>query len=395
MSDMVNVNIVEDKSVQKAMERKASDLLKKYEKKRKVNENFLKEPKSVAGKVAQVVVCALSGILVALTLLLGVMVLNSRVQNVPASFMGYSKFTLVSASMSNDGFNVGDSVVIRRVNTKTIKRGDKIAFYVWGGSYTKFDVNSCVRVKDDDIGATSYDRSISTFLGFKNSEIKQASNANSMLVFHKVRDVYQDDDGVRWFKTYGSSNLQDDAYMVSENVVLGIHTDSGFANSIASLSETVSSPAVALGLLVPMILLGLTIFYDVARELQIRKLQLDCIEEKRKITDPICVKNNVGLYMDKRSKYKILAQADPDDRLEYIKLLWADGTAPNSVQKYCLRKEMLLRNNRRLLEVNRECQERFKRGDDPTAIAEYYTQEKSKLESAQRAFQRLPKDLAK
>ena len=63
------------------------------------------------------------------------------------------------------------------------------------------------------------------------------------------------------------------------------------------------------------------------KNIQIAKLELDCVEEKRKITDDICVKNKVGYQMSNKTKYKILAQATDENRNEYIKLLWKDGTA--------------------------------------------------------------------
>lgn len=395
MSNVVDVNVVEDKSVQLAMERKASDLLKKYEKKRKINEKILREPKSKASKISQIVVGVFCAIIFIFAVICSFSSMNSYFQHTPTCFAGYSRFTIISGSMTNSGFKVGDKVVVKAVDTNTLQEGDIIAFYCYSKSYTAFDVNTCKRIDNEDILETKYVNTIANFLGFQSDEIKQASKSGASIIFHKIKYVLEDTTtGQRWFKTYGTSNTEEDKWYVEDKMVVGAYSDSNASKSMLSFINTVSSPNITLLFFIPMIILGIMIFFDIAQEMQLRKLQLDCIEEKRKITDPICVKNKVGLYMDKKSKYKILAQADADQRLEYIKLLWADGTAPNSIQKYCLRKELLLRNNRRLLEVNRECQEMFRNGVDHKKIAEYYTAEKAKLETAQRSFQRIPKDLA-
>ena len=125
------------------------------------------------------------------------------------------------------------------------------------------------------------------------------------------------------------------------------------------------------------------------------KLELDCIEEKRKITDPICVKNNIGFNMSKKNKYKILAQAKAKDKLTYISLLWRDGKAPNAIKKYVMRKDLLLRPNRKLLELNRKCEKMFKQGKKSETIARFYLIEKAKIEQEQQALRNRLKLISK
>ena len=60
---------------------------------------------------------------------------NSKVQKVCPSVAGYSLMQVVSGSMVKSGFNKGDNIVIRSVDTDTLKRDDKIAFYVYYKSY--------------------------------------------------------------------------------------------------------------------------------------------------------------------------------------------------------------------------------------------------------------------
>jgi hypothetical protein len=142
------------------------------------------------------------------------------------------------------------------------------------------------------------------------------------------------------------------------------------------------------------VMLIIMIFYFI-KHIQIAKLELDCVEEKRKITDPICVKNKVGYQMSRKTKYKILAQATDKNREEYIKLLWKDGHLPNSVKKYYLRKRILLKPMEDKLKLNRECEKKFKRGVKPTTIAKYYLAEKAKIEKREAEIRKRIKNIKK
>ena len=179
--------------------------------------------------------------------------------------------------------------------------------------------------------------------------IVQAAKSDAKLVFHHIREVYEDTDGTRWFKTYGSSNEADDLWFISENVVVGLYDGSSSAHFFSTVISATNSRFGFLILLIPVIMLGCVISLDTLKAIARTKLELDCVKEKRKITDPICVRNNVGFNMDTKTKYKILAQATKENTNEYISLLWRDGTAPTSIRKYLSRRNILLEYNRKML----------------------------------------------
>ena len=210
--------------------------------------------------------------------------------------------------------------------------------------------------------------------------MKQAIQADSKLVFHHIKEIYEDENGVRWFKTYGSSNASEDSWYVKESMVIGIEDESLFAKSVASVVSLTTKPYGITIILIPAIIMFVIMFVYFLRAIQVAKLELDCVEEKRKITDTICVKNNVGYQMSNKTKYKILAQATDANRDEYIKLLWKNGHSPESIQKYYIRKRVLLNPMKDLLEVNRTCEQMFKQGEKPTVIAKYYLEEKQKIQ---------------
>jgi hypothetical protein len=393
MTNLVDVNVVEDDSVAKALEKTALSLKNKYSKKRKINERALKKktPLQTAFSIVFDCICA---VLVICSALLCFSSINSKLQNVCPTFAGYSNLTIKSTSMVNSGFNVGDIAIIKTVNTDTLHEGDKIAFYVYPQDYMNFDVNTCIKINDEEIGATAYTTSVGSLFGFQSKSIKTAAKSGSKVVFHHIRAVYEDEQGTRWFKTYGSSNGSDDTWYISENMVVGLYDDSSSAKTMSGIISAISSDYGILLILIPIVLLGFIIISECVKDVSLAKLELDCVEEKRKITDPICVKNDVGFNMDVKTKYKILAQASQKEKNEYISLLWKKGEVPNSVRKYYIRKNILLKYDEELLTVNRTCEKMFKDGENPTKIAKYYTEEKARIEEEQRKSVKALKKIA-
>ena len=100
-----------------------------------------------------------------------------------------------------------------------------------------------------------------------------------------------------------------------------------------------------------------------------------------------------GFSMDKKTKYKVLAQADENEKQTYISLLWKDGTAPTSIKKYYLRKRILLSGMEKLLNLNRECEKRLKDGEKPEKVAKYYLAEKEKITKEQKAKEKRMKNI--
>ena len=331
MSDVVNVNLKEDDSVQKVIEQTAQKLQNKYKKKRNVNESLLYK-KTKWYRALSITLNVLCLIVVILSAMIFFSIINCKAQNVAPSFAGFSSMKIASGSMRESGFEVGDVVVARSVDTKTLKAGDIIAYYHYSVSENEFTTDGLINITEQSKEFnTKYSLSFAKFFGVQPAEIQEAAHAGSSIIFHEIINVYEAADGTRWFQTKGSSNLNADAWYVSEEMVVGVYSNSGFANMFGSIIGAFSSSAASVFIiLIPLLIMGVLIMLEFLRDIQILKLQLDVIEEKRKITDPICVKNEVGYHMDLKSKYKVLAQADDKDKNEYIALLWKDGTVPQT-----------------------------------------------------------------
>ena len=404
---VVNVKVKEDNSVRRAIEETAKKLQGKYAKKRKINEKLLyKRSKWLSAlTIALNVLCV---IIVLCSAIVFFSIVNCKAQGVAPSFAGYTSMRISSPSMEASGFMEGDTVMARRVDTKTLKVGDVIAYYLYDDITVNDGEALTSLTAESENYETKYSLSFAGFFGGQSGEIKKAARSGALIFFHEIVDVRVDDNGTRWFRTWGTSNLNKmadpdnpeatipdpespiyDGWYVSEDMVIGIYDNSGSANFFAGVIGAFDdSSAIVLLLLIPLVIIGVIIILEFLKDIQIYKLQLDVIEEKRKITDPICVKNQIGFKMDNKSKYKVLAQASDEDKNEYISLLWRDGTVPRSIKKYCLRKKMYLKPVERLLEVNRECEARLKKGEDPLLVAEYYTKEKEKLQKEQLEYER-------
>lgn len=371
----------EDDSVRKKLTKKAIKLQRQYYKRRKINERFIKQ-KSLAKRIASLIFDA---VLVIVALVCGLVCfcnISSRLQNLPPSIGGYMTMQIVSGSMRASGFEIGDSVMIKAVNTDTLKEGDMIAYYVYAPSYKNFNKNKCEKLNPADTGELRYNVSIKSFLGLQNEEIQFAAKANARRVFHEIIGVYEDKDGVRWFETKGTSNATKDGWFIKETLVVGAYNDSNIANLMSLVIDTMtSSLGTIIILMIPLVIVAGFIVGLCMKDVYISMIENEVVEEKRKLTDEICVKNKIGLGMSTKTKYKVLATAAPEDKLAYISLLWKDGKEPNALKKYYLRKRMLVKPLEEKNALHRECEKLFESGENPREIAKYFNEQKAKIEA--------------
>ena len=394
MNEVLNVYVVEDKSVENKLKKVAKQLHKKRNKKRNVNEAKLLKDQTIIKKMISITTNVVIGVLIVISCTLCFSTIVGRVYNTPPTFMGFSYMQIQSGSMIKSGFNIGDRIVIRSVETTSLKPGDKIAFYVYKESYSKFHELSRHEVLGFE-NSVIYKTDMSTVIGLQGKEIKQASADNATLVFHEIVKVYEDGNGERWFKTKGSSNLREDVWNINEKMVVGIYYESVTSKVITEiLNFSTSNVGLVTIVLLPLLLLAVLIAMDTIKTIKIAFLELDVVEEKRKLTDEICVKNHVGYGMDKKSKYKVLAQAKPDEKLHYISLLWEGQTVPASIKKYALRKSIMFRPTEKLLEVNRQCDKMFAEGIDPKTIAKFYIEQKNEIKKEQERYKKLLKQIS-
>ena len=394
--DIDNSKEKKNEPVQKVIDKTAQKLQQKYSKTRKINEHLLQCRHKWLKILSQVLsgVCAIFVFLVAL---LSIGIINCLSNDSPLSFAGFTTINVVGKDMEALGLYEGSDVSVKSINAKTLKEGDIIAFYQYATISNTFELERIedVKLETKNIVGPKYQISFLEFFGTQGKTMEQARKNGCKIVFRKIYEVY-DVDGVRWFATWNSTFQDeektnpaiDDEY-VREDLVLGVYDNSGIANFISGSLQLYSrKQGIILAFILPLILMGSIILFQYLCDAQMLKLQLDVIEEKRKITDPICIKYKVGFQMTNKMKYKVLAQANDDEKYEYISLLWEEGNAPINIRKYCLRKKMYLKPVEKLLEINRICQEKLNNGEDPDLVAKYYLEQKEALQKQQLIFER-------
>ena len=301
--------------------------------------SLYKKPKVTAVDVIKLIIRGILDFICFLLVLVGILFsivsFNCKNQNTPPSMFGYSNLQVVSGSMVKSGFNIGDNVLVRATNTDTLKDGDIIAFYDYYPSYKNFDITGCKRIMPDTISDKTYEVSFKQAFGFYSDEIKTAAKAESTLVFHHIRNVWEDENGVRWFQTYGSSNTVDDTWWIREDYILGSYVDTDSASILSHVLNWLSSTlALLLSLLLPMIILTGFILTDCITEIKNTFLEADVLDGIRQITDPKCIKRNIGFGMNKKNKLKIYKLAiTPEEKAVYASLLWKKDQMPANIKE--------------------------------------------------------------
>ena len=395
MNDMVlNVNIKEDKSVGRLLKKTSKQIRRSIEKSNLViNEKKLLEAKTPLKKTLTATLNIISVVSIIILAFICFCSVVSRVQNIPPSFGGYSTMIVSSTSMQASGLNKGDSVVVKSVNTDSLKNGDIIAFYTHTDTFENLDIANFKLVQSERI-SNSEKRSItlSMFLGIQPKSIREASKANSKLVIHHIDEIYEDENGIRYFTTYGSSNTGKDSWYICEDLIVGKYDDSTLAKITTNILSVLNKPIVLfLLVLIPLLMLVLSLTKEFCVTIELIKLEREVLSGKRLLTDIICVKTGVGYNMSKKNKLRTLATAPENLKTTYVSLLWKDGTAPKSIRKHYLRKSILLGIYAEYNELGRSVALMCKDGVDDNIVADYYLKEKEKLEKKEKRYNKLLK----
>lgn len=376
----VRVTVIEDDSVEQLIKKTArtDSKLRKKQRIKRINKSSLKE-RNVIKKILSIMLNTFFVTIIILALMLCFSCIVARASGTVPTFVGYSLMRISSESMEASGFYVGDNIVVKAVDTDTLRVGDNIAFYVYEESYSTFDLSSSTKLELADC-EIKYNLTISNFFGFQSKEIKQAADSKCMIVFHQIVGIYEDNNGEYWFETKGTSSGGIDVYRTNEAYVVGIYDGSAFASMIASILNSLTNNFnFILLILIPFLLFCLIIVLSFAKDFRNAKLELDVVNGKRKLNDEKCIKNNIGYSMDIKTKYQVLAHASDKDKREYLALLWKGGSAPVSIQKYIIKKQLYLSSEKKFSALKEECKNQYDSGKDIDEITAYYLKEKERI----------------
>ena len=192
-----------------------------------------------------------------------IMINAKRSNNVPNIF-GFSLVTVLSSSMTNSGFEIDDSVMVKQTDPTELQVGDIIAYYKYieqtsgnlsdiaqtsmGNGGTANASENLVSDMPDYSRITSwklYLNKLFSNITYTSTEASEkAIRAGSPIIFHQIVDIV-DYDGYLWFKTWGTSNQHDngdpiyDTYWIREDYVIGKYTHtSSTVRSFLSFAST-------------------------------------------------------------------------------------------------------------------------------------------------------------
>lgn len=196
-----------------------------------------------------------------LSVICSVIMMNAKRSNNVPNIFGYSLVTILSESMTNSGFEIDDSVMVKNTDPDELKVGDIIAYYKYietvdanlseiartGNSpttakaYSEADEQKSSRVSSWKLSVSKVFSNIT----YTSSEANEkAIKANSSIIFHQIVEIVEYD-GYRWFKTWGTSNLDArgdpvyDTYWIREDYIIGRYTHTSSAvRSFLSFAST-------------------------------------------------------------------------------------------------------------------------------------------------------------
>lgn len=333
--------------------------------------------------------------------------INTKNQT-PNNILGRSALKVASGSMTANsitidgveypsGFKIGDNISVYPVNPRTLKKGDKIAFYVYPANYLLYHNVSKEEITDTIPPDTEPQLQLELchLFGFHTPEITEAAKNGGMLTFHHITNVYEDENHKIWFKTKGSANPDYDTWFVSQEMVLGIYDETAFGKSILNTINFLSSDAgFLLFLLIPVSFVVLILLLSIVKGIKLSYIELDIVEKRRKLTDEDCVKNNIGFRMDKKTKYIVLGYAEEEEKPRYVSLLWQFGTEPYDVQQYVTRRNISMP-IKKLNDVIDTCQEKIKNGEKVEDVEIYYNTEKEKILAEEKVYENRLKSIQK
>lgn len=155
------------------------------------------------------------------------LIITKITKGVPMVF-GYAMITVVSGSMRDAGFEVGDKAFIKQATANELAVGDYIAFFDY---------------VDPDHPRPST---------IANGEKPTSNPRKNRIVFHEIIKIETDANGDLWFRTKGTNNASADYNVIYQDYVIGKHVDDGkgivkffkFVNSTTGIVLLVVVPCV-------------------------------------------------------------------------------------------------------------------------------------------------------
>lgn len=269
-------------------------------------------------------------------LISSISMLASRSQNKPTSVMGRSLVTVLTTSMTKGGFERYDTVLTEKVKGKNVEVGDILAFYDYnGGKVNKTKLERVeYYIKCSGVGTPEHsEENIETLIDrekIKTKEVafektvKNAQEAKSRVLFHRVIAVYVDENGIYYFQTKGDSNATTDGdNLIRQDFIVG-----RYVNTPRAVRDIIKFCASTFGMIVlvciPLSLQVLLQCLSLIEQLGIINNEKALLKGKASFKDDEFRKDFDGNLMELYNKVYYLYLMPKEDRHFVKQCMWGN-----------------------------------------------------------------------
>lgn len=276
--------------------------------------------KQQKNKIWSIVSTVIYVVLLALLLLTLFMNLTKK-ENEISSFLGYSFAVVQSGSMIDGGFEIGDMVIIKQVNTDSLRKDDIIVFYNYSDHSYQPNKNDLVKITDI-IDSPSYVEEDKDTTALNLHTKQDAINSSGVkLIFHRIIDIYVDEYGMRFYETKGDSNGSADGLLVREDFICAKYLQSG--NGIQSVLNFITSPVgIAVVIILPILLTVILEVFVFGKEIKSNLIVEKLMTRKIRYGDVDTQKYKIADFLADEEKIYLYDISHIEDRENLAIILW-------------------------------------------------------------------------
>ena len=247
-----------------------------------------------------------------------------QTKNRLVSIFGYSVAVIQSGSMIDGGFNIGEKVIIKKVNIQELKKDDIIVFYKYSDpADVKLTTTEITDIIDSYVPPElSSDKQLEKDI-LNESRITQNEviEKGEKLIFHRIIGIYVDEYGTKFFQTKGDSNNSADKVLIREDYVVAEYCD-----DVAGLTwfiNFVSTPwGIIIFVLIPLAFLVFTQLMSLVDTINGNILVKKLLRKQISIDDKIFKKIDINEYLNEADKLFLYYSFPNEEKAKMFEFLW-------------------------------------------------------------------------
>ena len=253
--------------------------------------------------------------IIILSLVVSFSMFAAKMENKVYMVGGVSIVKILSPSMTKSGFEVGHNVIIKSVNTDDLRKGDIISFYYYKDKYDDKYYKALIT----DFENLPYEDSDEIdYKGRKDRE--DAEKAKTRVYFHEIIDIYINQEGIRFFKTKGTSNGSADLNLTREDFVVGkyVNTPMWVRNTFKFFSSSIGMVGLVI---VPLTILIAMQMLSLLEQISALMLEKKVLQRKVEYDCEECISSNIAIELrnfDKVYLYDIVEDNKKDRLHSYM-----------------------------------------------------------------------------